>query len=347
MDKPTPRDHLIAKRRYRRKGPPRVDTSIETRLERVRAPRMVQQGRSSGSPLRVGLRSSWREDLYHRALTLNWRRFLLLAAAIYVCANIMFASFYLLQPGAISNARAGSFLDAFFFSVETFGTIGYGVLAPATTYANALMTVETLVGIMLVALTTGVMFARVSRPTARVMFSKLAVVAPYNGVPTLMIRMANERTSQILQAEVALTLVRNEITQEGAFMRRFYDLKLARARTPIFALSFLVMHPMNENSPLFGATHEMLDAWEAQILVTVTGLEEISTQTVHARCAYLANEILFDHRFVNIFGSTEDGRMAIDYGRFHEIEPATLDSSMPSNEREPSPDAVRADAANV
>jgi inward rectifier potassium channel len=347
MDKPTPRDHLIAKRRYRSKGPLRVDTSVKFRMERVRAPRMVQQGRSPGSLLRVGLRSSWREDLYHRALTLNWRRFLLLAAAIYVCANIVFALFYLLQPGAIANARPGSFLDAFFFSVETFGTIGYGVLAPATTYANALMTVETLFGIMLVALTTGVMFARVSRPTARVMFSKFAVVAPYNGVPTLMIRMANERTSQILQAEVAVTLVRNEVTQEGAFMRRFYDLKLARARTPIFAMSFLVMHSMNEDSPLFDATHETLDAWEAQILVTVTGLEETSAQTVHARCAYLADEILFGHRFVNIFGSTDDGRMAIDYGLFHAVEPATLDSSTPLHEREPAPDEVKADAANA
>ncbi len=320
MDKPTPREQLSVKRHYRRKGPLRVDTSVKTRMERVRAPRMVQAGHANPTLLRVGLRSSWRQDLYHRALTLNWRRFLLLAAVIYLTANVVFAVLYLLQPGAIANARPGSFLDAFFFSVETFGTIGYGVLSPATTYANALMTVETLFGIMLVALTTGVMFARVSRPTARVMFSKSAVVAPYNGLPTLMVRMANERKSQILQAEVGLTLVRNEVTAEGDFMRRFYDLRLARERTPIFAMSFLAMHPLDEESPLFGATHETLDACEAQILVTVTGLEETSTQTVHARHAYLVDEILFGQRFANIFGSTEDGRMAIDYGQFHATE---------------------------
>jgi inward rectifier potassium channel len=320
MDKPTPRQQLAVKRRYRRKGPLRVDTSVKTRMERVRAPRMVQAGHANPTLLRVGLRSSWRQDLYHRALTLNWRRFLVLAAVIYLTANVVFAVLYLLQPGAIANARPGSFLDAFFFSVETFGTIGYGVLSPATTYANALMTVETLFGIMLVALTTGVMFARVSRPTARVMFSKSAVVAPYNGVPTLMVRMANERKSQILQAEVGLTLVRNEVNAEGEFMRRFYDLKLARTRTPIFAMSFLAMHPLDEESPLFGATHETLDACEAQILVTVTGLEETSTQVVHARHAYLVDEILFGQRFANIFGSTEDGRMAIDYGQFHATE---------------------------
>jgi inward rectifier potassium channel len=289
-------------------------------MERLREPRIVRQRGAPDTLLRVGLRSRWRDDLYHRALTWDWRRFLLLAAAVYLAANFVFALLYLLQPGAIANARPGSFLDAFFFSVETFGTIGYGVLAPATNYANAIMTLETLCGIMLVALTTGVMFARVSRPTARVMFSRVAVVAPYNGVPTLMVRIANERKSQILQADVALTLLRNETTSEGAFMRRFYDLRVTRARTPVFALSFLVMHPMDEDSPLFGATPEMLDTWEAQILITVTGIDETIAQTVHARQAYMAHEILMGHRFVDIFGSTEDGRMAIDYGRFHETD---------------------------
>jgi inward rectifier potassium channel len=304
----------VVKRRLPRR-PLRVDTMPAVETQRPR-PRLVERG-AQESLIRVGLRKYWYEDLYHRALTVSWRGFMLLAAAVYLGANTLFALVYLLQPGAIANARPGSFLDAFFFSVETFGTIGYGVMAPTTVYANIVMTVETLVGIMLVALTAGIMFARVSRPTARVLFSQVAVVTPYNGVPTLMVRMGNQRRNRILQAEVGLTLVRNERTAEGVFMRRFYDLDLARSRTPIFAMSFQVMHALDERSPLHGATAESLEADEVEILVTVTGLDETMSQTVHARASYLPHEVRFGHRYADIFGQTEDGRRAIDYGRFH------------------------------
>ncbi len=281
--------------------------------------------------LRVGLRSQVTKDLYHRALRLPWSGFLALMTGVYLTANLAFAFLYSLQPGAITNARPGFFRDAFFFSVETFGTIGYGIMAPATDYANAVMTVETLCGIVLVALTTGVMFARVSRPTARVLFSKVAVIAPYNGTPTLMVRMGNKRLNQILQAEVRLTLVRNERTREGSFMRRFYDLELARDRTPIFAMSFLAMHPLNETSPLFGATRQTLEEMEAEILVTVTGLDETMSQTVHARVSYLPEEMLFNHRYANMFGMTDDGRRAIDYGQFHRTEKLSNAGSVPTS----------------
>jgi inward rectifier potassium channel len=277
--------------------------------------RDAQQG-----PLRVGLQTSWRNDLYHRGLTLSWRGFLAVSAAIYISANIVFAAMYLLQPGAILNARPGSVVDAFFFSVQTFATIGYGVMSPATFYANVLVTVEALVGIMLVALTTGMMFSRASRPTARVLFSRVVVITPYDGKPTLMVRMGNERRSQILQAEVGFTLVRNERTREGHYMRRFYDLKMARSRTPIFAMSFLAMHVIDETSPLAGCTHADLERMQAELLVTVTGLDETSSQTVHARVSYLPSEIMFGHRYADVFGVTEDGRRAIDYRRFHDVE---------------------------
>jgi inward rectifier potassium channel len=240
--------------------------------------------------------------------------------AVYLATNVVFAALYMLQPGAVVNARPGMFRDAFFFSVETFGTIGYGVLSPATDYANAVMTVETLTGIMLVALTTGIMFARVSRPTARVIFSKVAVISDYDGVPTLMVRMGNQRASQIVQAEVGISLLRDEVTREGASMRRFYDLKLARSRTPVFAMSFLAMHPLDTDSPLFGATSADLEAMEAELLVTVTGLDETMGQTVHARVSYLPEEVLFGQRYRNIFGLTPDGTRAIDYRQFHQTE---------------------------
>ena len=204
--------------------------------------------------------------------------------------------------------------------MQTFATIGYGVMSPATIYANVLVTLEALVGIMLVALTTGVMFSRASRPTARVLFSKVVVIAPQDGIPTLMVRMGNERRSQILQAEVGMTIVRNERTLEGHYMRRFYDLRLARGRTPIFAMSFLAMHPITETSPLHGYTQEDLERQEVELLVTVTGLDETSSQTVHARASYLPSEVKFGYRYADVFGVTVDGRRAIDYGRFHDTE---------------------------
>ncbi len=304
-----------------------VDTSRQEALTQSRrssspsgtAPRLPASGRAS-TILRVGLRQPWHGDLYHRALTLSWPRFFAVAAMVYLLANAAFALLFLARPGSITNAHEGSFADAFFFSVQTFGTIGYGVMAPATAWANTVMTLETLTGIMLVALTTGVMFARVSRPTARVLFAKVAVVSRYDGVPTLMVRMGNERLSQIIQAEVTMSVVRNERTSDGHTMRRFYDLELARDHTPVFAMSFQAMHHMTASSPLYGATHASLLADEAELIVTVSGLDETMGANVHARASYLPEEIRYGHRYLDIFGVTPDGRRAIDYRRFHDSE---------------------------
>jgi inward rectifier potassium channel len=290
----------------------------DRRPEGRTASRIVQRGAADGL-LRVGLDERWHRDLYHRLFTLTWWQFMLLSAAVYITANLGFALLYFIQPGSIANAAPGSFLDAFFFSVETFATLGYGVLAPATVYANTIMTVETLAGIMLVALTTGILFARVSRPTARVLFAKVAVVTIYNGQPALMVRMGNERRSQIIQAEVGLTLLRSEQTAEGEFMRRFYDLPLARSRTPVFAMTFTAIHLIDEQSPLYGMDAAGLAAHEIELLVTVNGLDETLGQVAHARASYLSDEVIFGHRYADMFGVTEDGRRAIDYARFHTV----------------------------
>lgn len=269
--------------------------------------------------LALGLQREWFTDLYHRALTITWPKFLLLGGAVYLLANILFAMLYLVQPGAITNAQPGSFADAFFFSVETIATIGYGVMAPATVYANLVMTVESAVGLLFVAMTTGLVFARFSRPTARVMFSRVAVIGPHNGKPALTIRLANQRRNQMLAAEVSMTLVRDERTAEGALLRRFYDLKLVRDRSPIFALTFTVMHEIDAASPMHGASAEVLAEFNAELIITTSGIDETLVQPVHARASYLPHEIKWGHRFVDILGYTEDGRRAIDYSRFHDI----------------------------
>ena len=286
---------------------------------RVVAP-LVQRERSD-QVAAIGLRTPWLRDLYHNLLILPWPIFLVVLAFVYLGLNIFFALLYLLDGDAIANARPGAFADAFFFSVETLSTIGYGQMSPATFYGNIVMTCEALAGVMLVAVAAGLMFARFSRPTARVLFSKVAVISPHDGVPALTLRLANVRRNQILEAQVSVTLVRDERTAEGEWMRRFYDLRLARHRSPIFAMTFTVMHEIDDASPLRNATPSSLAVESAEIVVTVTGIDEITVQPVHARTSYLGHEVLWDHRFADVFIETEDGRLAIDYRLFHDTEP--------------------------
>jgi len=264
--------------------------------------------------------SKWR-DPYHLLLTLNWSWFIGLTAASYIVANALFALLYLAGGDCIQNARPGYFSDAFFFSVQTMASIGYGAMYPKTDYANVLVTIEALVGLMGLAMGTGLMFARFSRPTARVLFSGVAIIAPLNGVPTLMFRAANERRNQILEAQMGVSLLRNEVTAEGESMRRFYDLKLLRSQTRNFSLTWTVMHQIDESSPLYGETPESLAETETDIVITLTGLDETVSQTVHARHYYMTEEILWNMRFVDILSRKSDGRRMIDYTRFHNVTP--------------------------
>lgn len=279
--------------------------------------------RSSADRIRrVNLRTRWWEDFYHDTLTMRWGTFLLWGSALYLAINAVFAGLYLLQPGSIQNARPGSFADAFFFSVQCISTIGFGGLTPATLYANLLTTAEAIISLAIVALATGSVFARISRPRARVMFAHSAVICRFNGVPTLQIRLANERISQILSAEVQVSLLRVERTTEGEMFRRFYDLPLVRSRTPIFAMTFTVMHRIDESSPLWGVAPEELALEDAECLVSVTGLEETTSQTVHARHSYSHEELIWGYRFRDVFATDPKGRPIIDYGGFHDTEPA-------------------------
>ncbi len=283
-------------------------------------PKIVDSS-ARGSVIRIGLRTNFGADLYHQALTARWPVFLSVATAGYLFANVLFAGLYMLDMKGIADARPGSFLDAFFFSIQTMATIGYGRLGPISTYVNAVVTVETIISLFTVALVTGLLFARFSRPTARVRFARNAVIGPINGVRTLSVRTANERRNQILEADVRLSLLRFERLPEGGIYRRFYDLKLVRSHTPVFSLSFQIMHPMDERSPLADCTPETLAAQQAEILVTVTGIDETSSQTVHARWSYRTDEILWGRRFADLFGTTEDGRFAIDYRQFDDTLP--------------------------
>ncbi|MGE5202031.1 MAG: ion channel [Acidobacteriota bacterium] len=270
--------------------------------------------------LRLGGSRPTARDLYHRLLTMRWRWFFAAIALAYTVFNVVFALLYLAVPGSIGNAGVGSIADAFFFSVQTMATIGFGVMHPVGLYSNAIVTVEALMGLAGFALATGLIFQRFSRPTARVLFSRVAVVTPYDGIPTLMFRCANERGNQILEAEVHVYLAREETSAEGLTLRRSHDLKLSRARNPLFSFTWTVMHPIDAKSPLHGANAASLAAQDAAVVVTLTGIDESFSQTIFARYTYDSAEILWGRRFVDILSRMDDGQRVVDYRRFHDTE---------------------------
>jgi len=287
--------------------------------------RRLVQRRGPPTVVRLGRQRQWR-DVYHRMLTLSWPRFFIMMAAWYIGLNVVFALLYMADPDAIAEARPGSFADAFFFSVQTVATIGYGVMHPQSLYGNLVMTLETSFGLIGFAVLTGLIFARFSRPTSRILFSDVAVITRHNGTPTLMFRCANQRLNQILEASVGVTMLRDEVSSEGRRIRRFHDLKLLRQRTPVFALTWTVMHPIDADSPIHGMTQRAMEDEEVEIVVVLTGVDETFAQPIQARHSFLAGEILWRHNFVDILTLLEDGRAAIDYGRFHDVEPDGADA---------------------
>ena len=264
--------------------------------------------------------SYWR-DPYHLLLTIPWISFFGLITLSYVFGNAVFALLYLAGGDCIANAQPGSFLDAFFFSVQTVASIGYGAMYPKTVYANTLVTISSIAALVGVPMLTGLAFARFTRPSARVVFSRVAVITAYEGIPTLIFRTANKRRNQILEANLQVYMMRDEISAEGQAMRRFYNLPLLRSQTPSFSLSWSVMHPIDENSPLYGATPESLKQMQVSIVAALSGLDETVAQVLHARHTYAAQDILWNHRLVDIFHATADGHRYIDYNNFHDAVP--------------------------
>lgn len=273
-----------------------------------------------------GLSRAPHEDLYHWILTISWGQFLALCALAFLLANALFACLYLLEPASILHAE--SFEDLFFFSVQTMATIGYGNMAPATRYGHVLVTLEALVGMLGVALATGLTFAKFSKPTARVLFSNKMVLGPRDGVPHLMLRMANLRLNQVVEATLRIVLLRTHVTREGDVLRVPLELSLVRSRTPVFVLSWLAMHRIDETSPLFGeGALAKLKAERAEMFVSLSGLDDTTGQTIHARRSYSLDDIAVGARFVDILTTRDDGTRVIEYTKFHQVEAVTLENS--------------------
>jgi len=268
-------------------------------------------------------------SLYHTLLTLSWPRFLGLAAAGYLLINAVFAGLYLLcGTGSLQSLEpvpmAQPYLRAFFFSVETFGTIGYGNIAPVGFAAHAIVTLESFVGLTSLALGTGLVFARFSRPTARLLFSRSAIVAPYRGVSAFEFRVVNIRRSQLLELECKVMLSRVE-PRDGKPFRAYYNLPLERTKVSFFPAAWTVVHPIDDDSPLKNSTRDSLLAEDAEFIVLLTGYDETFAAIVHTRTSYKPHEIVWGARFADVFNHNDPrGSLSIDVGRLHQILPSPL-----------------------
>jgi inward rectifier potassium channel len=285
----------------RESRPPRTQTT-ETGVTVIGAPRTTLR------------------DFYYLFLKARWSVAIAVIVVAYLALNAVFAVAYL-GLGGVANARLGSFWDAFCFSVETMGTIGYGAMYPASAAANAIMIVESVTSLVITALATGLIFAKFSRSSARIAFSRHAVIGPMDGVPTLMLRVGNERGNQILEATIRVALLRTEVTKEKMKFYRMYDLRLSRERSPAVARSWTVLHPIDADSPLYRATPESVSRDEIELIVNLVGTDDTSLQPVHARKRYQEHEIIWGARHEDILTEDEEGNIVMDVRRFHDIKP--------------------------
>ncbi len=274
-----------------------------------------------------GLPRNFWSDLHHYAMTIGWPAFFAVLALAFTAINLVFAGFYTLAAyfgdDPVANARPGSLLDYFFFSVETVATVGYGDMHPHSLLGHAIATLGTFVGLSSVAITAGVTFARFAQPRARLLFARNPVIGAHDGARTLMLRFANERHNAITAANAQMWLIRNERTKEGATFRKFRLLELTRNENPIFAFTWTLMHVIGESSPFHAWTPADFDDPSASLVVIFGGHDETSAQSVRGRRIYSVRDILVGHDYVDIVETDEAGAATFDYTKFHDTKPAT------------------------
>ncbi len=270
--------------------------------------------------LKVNAAREWR-DIYQWILSLSWTRFSAVIAGVYIVINLLFALLYAVGGDGIAGMKPGSFPQAFFFSVQTLATVGYGHMYPQTTYAHIVTTIEIISGMFWFAVMTGLIFVRFARPTARIVFSRTIVIAPFNAQPTLMLRVGNMRSHSMVEAEFRIMFMRDEPLAEGGEMfRHFYQLKLHFDRIISFPAALTLRHTIDETSPLCGATAESLEASRAVFAASVVGVETVIPASVQSQQDYTWRDVRFDERFVDIYTDHGDGRLTVDYGRLHDTE---------------------------
>lgn len=275
---------------------------------------------ASLSAVKVGVRRFALDDPYYLVMALSWPTFVLAVVLVFMAANLFFATLYWLAPNAVANAHAGSFADAFFFSVETLATVGYGVMTPATTYGHLVATAEIFVGMFLTALATGAFFARFARPRPRLMFSNVAVVAPYEGGRALMLRVASRRLQGVSEATARIAYLR-QVSVGGNVFRRLTELPLVRSNLPVLTFSWTLIHPIDEHSPLYDLTAERIHDEAPSLLVSIAGFDEAISAPITDRKTYQPTDVRLGHVFVDILRELPDGFLELDLTRLHDTEP--------------------------
>ena len=278
---------------------------------------LVQDGHLSIAHLHTR-RRPW-DDAYHRLLTASWLAFIGWAFLAYVLINAIFAGLFLVGGDCYNAGGESGWLAAFSFSIQTLTTIGYGSMVPTTPWADSVVALESFVGVLYVALFSGLCFAKFGRPTARVAFSRFAVIQRFHDRPCLMVRMANERNSRIVDARVHLYALVEETSPEGIAMRRFYPLQLERHHSPVFGLSWVVMHYLDDDSVLSNGVDAPQPSLVALIL-TVTGVEGTTMQTVYSQHTYARDAIQHGRRFADVM-CLIDGVPTVDHSKLHETVP--------------------------
>ncbi len=258
-------------------------------------------------------------DLYHSVIGMSWTQFIGAVSVSYLLFNGVFAALYMLGGDCYGAEDPSSFLQAFAFSVQTMSGIGYGAMSPTTPYANVVSILEAFLGLIGVAVTTGLLFAKFSRPVARVGFAQVAVVNERDGQPVLQMRMSNERRNQVVDARVQIVVLIEHTTREGDRMRRVIDLNLERNQTPVFTMSWTVLHPLDEDSPLHGLTAENVHRRMVGLIVNFTGLDDTFSQTVHAQRVYTPHEIRFGYHYRDMIVTRDDGSLLVHHDRLHDI----------------------------
>ena len=290
------------------------------KLRRKRAkekPQLVRFGHREIETL--GLSQGFWTDLYHRAMTVHWPVFFGSAAVLFVTLNAVFGFLYWLGHEPIANAEGNGPLAFFYFSIETLATVGYGDMHPQTDYGHLIATVEIFTGMSFLAVMTGLIFARFSRPRARFVFASTAVISRHEGRQALMIRTANARHNTISRANARLWLIRAERSKEGDQLRRFYELKLDRSEHPMFVLSWMLFHIIDKESPLHEATASDLEEGDALLVLNVGGLDDSSAQQLYARHVYSWRDIRWQHRYKDITSVSPQGRFLLDYTKFNDV----------------------------
>ena len=291
---------------------------MSNRKHRAEKPRRLNLGGREVES--YGLRTDFWSDFAHRCLTASWPVFFAGATLAFLVLNCVFALLFWLGDKPVANAP-GDFVHYFYFSIETLATVGYGDMHPQTHYGHVLASIEMFIGLFVAAILTGLIFYRFSRPRARILFSERAVIAAHEGVQSLMIRAANERMNAIAGPTAKIWLSTTGVTAEGATFRRFAELPLLRSQSPLFVLSWTIIHAIDAASPLFGMDQTTLEATQATIVVAIEGHDETSVQTVRARKTYQFQDIVFGHRFIDVLEPSDDDRVRVNYTKFHLTEP--------------------------